>query len=134
MHIDFPTAIAESESDLLRLERSLVHRRIADRVRLLRYLKTRRAQSLRQYAAEFGYSHFQMKCWWRLYARQGLPALVAVHPPGPRPHLTPEARDAVWLRFSTGDLQSYGEARLYLIEHWSITYQSPSALWRALHR
>ena len=80
MWIDYAAQIAQSTTALLALEKRLRGRPTAERVKLLRLLKTRALRSLRAAAPVLGYSGRQLQRWWATYATRGLEALVRWQP------------------------------------------------------
>ena len=60
MRIKYPQAIQESEEELTRLEQSLRGQKPADRVRVLRLLKSGAVKSLKDCAPLVGYSVTQL--------------------------------------------------------------------------
>jgi len=64
MRIIYPKAIQESEEELSRQEQSLRGQKAADRVRMLRLLKSEAVKSLKDCAPLIGYSVSQVTRWW----------------------------------------------------------------------
>ena len=64
MWIDYGVRIAETADELRARERVVRGQRAADRVKLLRLLKSGAARSVRQAAAMLGYSERQAQRWW----------------------------------------------------------------------
>ena len=92
MWIDYGMSIAESVAELQARERAVRGQRAADRVKLVRLLKSGAARSVRQAAATLGYSERQAQRWWACYASGGLAALLDVgRPGGSHQRITPEA-------------------------------------------
>jgi hypothetical protein len=60
MRINYPKAIGESEEDLMSLEQRLRGQKTADRVRMLRLLKSGAVKSLKDCAPMVGYSVIQL--------------------------------------------------------------------------
>jgi hypothetical protein len=60
MRITYPKVIQESEEELTRLEQSLRGKKTADRVRMLRLLKSGAVKSLKECAPLVGYSVIQL--------------------------------------------------------------------------
>jgi transposase len=125
MWINYAAGITQSEDELLRLERRLRHRPTADRVQLLRLLKTRAVRSLRAAAPLLGYSERQVQRWWALYKTGGLEALCA--PPsrqGSRARLSAEALAALHVAMAAGQIARLHEAQAFLRERCGILYHS----------
>ena len=72
MRIKYPKAIQESEEELTRLEQSLRGQKVADRVRVLRLLKSGTVKSLKDCAPPVGYSLSQLVRWSERYRAEGL--------------------------------------------------------------
>jgi transposase len=123
MWIDYGGAIAESEEEPARLERRTRSRASADRVKLLRLLKSGRGRSLRRAAAVLGYSERRAQRWWRRYATGGLAGLLVEAPRGGRrERITPEAWEALGAEMRAGRVARLREARAYLRERFGIAY------------
>src|ERR687883_1370880 len=123
MSIDYSMSIAESVAELQARERAVRGQRAADRVKLLRLLKSGAARSVRQAAATLGYSERQAQRWWARYAHGGLAALVDVgHPGGSRELITPEAWADLSAQMRAGPIGRLKYAQAYLHEHWGIAY------------
>ena len=71
MRIKYPKAIRESEEELTRLEQSFRGQKPADRVRMLRLLKSGVVKSLKDCAPLVGYSLVQVTRWWERYRAEG---------------------------------------------------------------
>jgi hypothetical protein len=92
MRIKYPKAIGESEEELMSLEQSLRGQKTADRVRVLRLLKSGTVMSLKDCAPLVGYSVIQLTRWWERYRAAGLAGMLKQHKPaGKASRLTPEA-------------------------------------------
>jgi hypothetical protein len=63
MWINYRAQILQSPTALLALEKRLRRRPLADRVKLLRLLKTQTVRSLRAAAPVLGYSERQLQRW-----------------------------------------------------------------------
>ena len=123
MWIDYGVSIMETVDALQAQERAVRGRRAADRVKLLRLLKSGEARSLRQAAATLGYSERQAQRWWASYARGGLPAVLEVgRPGGSRERITPEAWADLSARMRAGAIGRLKDAQAYLQKHWGISY------------
>ena len=96
MRIKYPKAIQEREEDLAKLEQRLRGQKPADRVRMLRLLKSGTVNSLKECAPLVGYSVGQLTRWWECYRAQGLAGLLKQHKPvGKHAKLTAEAWEGV---------------------------------------
>ena len=71
MRIKYSQAIQESEEELMRLEQSFRGQKPADRVRVLRLLKSGAVKSLKDCAPLVGYSVTQLTRWWECYRAEG---------------------------------------------------------------
>ena len=123
MWIDYSISITESVAELQARERAVRGQRAADRVKLLRLLKSGAARSVRQGAAMLGYSERQAQRWWECYARGGLAALLDVGwPGGSRERITPEAWADLSAQMRAGAIGRLKDAQAYLRERWGLTY------------
>jgi hypothetical protein len=92
MRITYPKAIGESEEELMSLEQRLRGQKTADRVRMLRWLKSGTVKSLKDCAPLVGYRVIQLTRWWERYRAAGLAGMLKQHKPaGKASRLTPEA-------------------------------------------
>ncbi|HZU87987.1 MAG TPA: winged helix-turn-helix domain-containing protein [Stellaceae bacterium] len=123
MWIDYSTAITESAAELAACEHAARGRRWADRVKLLRLLKSGRERSLRRAAAVLGYTERQVQRWWHAYRADGLAGLLAVRRPGGRrERITPAALAGLEGEMRAGRIARLREAQAYLRERWGIRY------------
>jgi transposase len=123
MWIDYGVRIAETADELRARERAVRGQRTADRVKLLRLLKSGAARSVRQAAAMLGYSERQAQRWWASYARGGLPAVLEVgRPGGSRERITPEAWADLSAHMRAGAIGRLKDAQAYLQKYWGISY------------
>jgi transposase len=123
MWIDDSVAIAESEAALLAQERAARGNRSADRLKLLRLLKSGRERSLAGAAAVLGYSARHAQRWWGVYRRGGLAALLsAPRWGGSRERITPAALQALAAEMRAGRIARLEDARAYLRDRWGIAY------------
>jgi transposase len=121
MWIDY--SITESVTELQARERAVRGKHAADRVKLLRRLKSGAARSVRQAAATLGYSERQAQRWWARYARGGLAALLEVgRPGGSHERITPAAWADLSAQMRAGAIGRLKDAQAYLHEHWGIDY------------
>jgi transposase len=123
MWIDYSMSIAETVAERQARERAVRGQRAADRVKLLRLVKSGAARSMRQAAATLGYSERQAQRWWARYAHGGLAALVDVgHSGGSRERITPDAWADLHAQMRAGAIGRLKDAQAYLQEHWGIVY------------
>jgi transposase len=135
MWIDYGAQILQSPAALLALERRLRGRPTADRVKLLRLLKTRTIRSVRAAAPVLGYSERQLQRWWASYTSRGLEALVRWQPrPGRQEQVPLEAWTALAAEMHAGRVARLTEAQRYLREQWGIAYHSLNGLSQLFKR
>jgi transposase len=135
MWIDYREQIPQSLPALVALEKRLRGLPIADRVKLLRLLKTRSIRSLRAAAPILGYSERQLQRWWGTYTSRGLEALMRWQPrPGRQARVPPEAWTALAVEMRAGRIARLKEAQRYLREQWGITYHSLNGLSQLFKR
>ena len=134
MWIDYTRRIPESVSELAALERRLRGRPTADRVKMLRLLKSGAYRSRRALAPVLGYCERQLQRWWATHQAGGLPALLEYQPRGgQRERLPAQAWTALEAEMEAGRIARLKEAQAYLKEHWGITYHL-SAVARLFRR
>lgn len=135
MWIDYQQAIAESAADLLTLERQCRGAGVADRVKMLRLLKSDAYPSQRQLAAVLGYTERQLRRWWRIYTHGGLTALLHRAPPGGRAErLDAAALVALEAEMKAGRIGRLRDAQQFLAERCGIHYHGVSGLSRLCQR
>ena len=123
MWIDYSAAIAEDTAELAACERAARGRRAADRVKLLRLLKSGQERSVRRAAAVLGYTERQGQRWWRAYREGGLAGLLAVRRPGGAcERITRAALAGLEGEMRAGRIARLREAQAYLREQWDIVY------------
>ena len=130
MRINYPKAIQESEADLLSLEQRLRGQKPADRVRMLRLLKSGTVKSMKDCAPLVGYSLVQLTRWWERYRTAGLSELVKQEKPIGQPcKVTAEAWKGLLAAMRKGDIATMEDARDYLEREWAIHYKNGKSLW-----
>ncbi len=130
MRIKYPQAILESEAGLTKLEQRLRGQKAADRVRMLRLLKSGAVPSLKDCAPLVGYSVGQLTRWWECYRAQGLAELLKQQKPvGKASRLTPEAWAGLLQAMRKGHIATMEDARDYLERAWGIRYKNGKSLW-----
>jgi transposase len=130
MRIKYRQAIKESEEALSQLEQSLRGQKAADRVRLLRLLKSETVPSLKEAAPLVGYSLAQVTRWWERYRAAGLDELLKQPKPvGKSSRLTAQAWEGLMAAMRAGQIASMQDARNYLQEQWGIAYKNGKSLW-----
>jgi transposase len=96
---------------------------VADRVKLLRLLKSGQERSLWRAAAVLGYPERPGQRWWRAYRESGLAGLLVVRRPGgARARITLAALAGLEGEMRAGRIARLREAQAYLREHWDIVY------------
>ena len=129
MRIKYPKAIQESEEELTRLEQRLRGQKAADRVRVLRLLKSGTVKSLKDCAPMVGYSVSQLTRWWERYRAEGLAGMLKQQKPAGKPsRLTPEAWAALLQAMRAGHITTMQDARNYLEREWGISYKNGKEL------
>lgn len=137
MWIYYPDRIQESVDTLLAQERRLRRSAVADRIKMLRLLKSGRYRSQRQLAPLLGHSDRTLRRWWRRYQQQGLAGLLADRRRGGRREsMTAQARQALETAMQAGQIATLEEARRFLEQQFGIVYQGVSGLsrWCKRHR
>jgi transposase len=130
MRIKYPKAIQESEEELTRLEQRLRGQKTADRVRMLRLLKSGTVKSLKDCAPLVGYSLVQVTRWWERYRAEGLAGVLKRQKPaGKASRLTAEAWAGLLAQMRAGHITTMQDARNYLEREWGIVYKNGKSLW-----
>jgi transposase len=130
MRIKYPKAIQESEEELTRLEQRLRGQKAADRVRMLRLLKSGAVKSLKECAPMVGYSVSQLTRWWERYRADGLAEMLKRQKPvGKASKLSPEAWAGLLQAMRAGHITTMQDARNYLEKEWGIVYKNGKSLW-----
>ena len=125
MRIKYPKAIQESEEDLTRLEQRLRGQKAADRVRMLRLLKSGTVKSLKDCAPLVGYSVSQLTRWWECYRAEGLAGVLKQQKPvGQTSKLTASAWEGLMQAMRAGHIATMQDARNYLEREWGISYKN----------
>ncbi len=123
MWIEYASRIRERPSELANHEKRLRGHPTADRVKMLRLLKSQTYRSRRALAPVLGYCERQLQRWWDLYQAGGLSALLEEQPHGGRAEqLSERAWAALEEQLRAGQIARLKEAQAYLQEHWSVTY------------
>ena len=130
MRIKYPKAIQESEEELMSLEQHLRGQKTADRVRMLRLLKSATVKSLKDCAPLVGYSVIQLTRWWERYRAEGLAGLLKQQKKACKAsRLTPEAWAGLLQTMRAGHIATLEDARNYLERAWGIRYKNGKSLW-----
>jgi transposase len=135
MWTDYDAAISQSVPALLALEKRLRGQPVADRVKLLRWLKAQSVRSVRAAAPVLGYCERQLQRWWATYRASGLEALLLWQPaPGRRARVSPEAWTGVEGEMRAGRIARLKDVQHYLQEQWGIDYRSLNGVSQLLKR
>jgi transposase len=135
MWLKYTEQIAESVEELLRWERRLRGHGMADRVKMLRLLKTGEARSRRRLVELLGYCERHLQRWWRVYQRGGLAALVVQRPRGGRrERMTPQAWQSLSAAMEAGQMGGLREVQQHLRKRCGIRYRGVSGVSRLLKR
>jgi transposase len=135
MWLKYAGQIAESAEELLRWERRLRGHSTADRVKMLRLLKSGEAPSRRRLVELLGYCERQLQRWWSVYQREGLAALVVQRPRGGRrERMTPQAWQSLSAAMAAGQVGGLREVQQHLRKQCRISYRDVSGVSRLLRR
>lgn len=135
MWINYLECIDEDLDELRALKQKHRHGPAADRLKMLRLLKSGQSRSQRQAAEVLGYSERQLRRWWQTYRTGGLKALLKIKAPGGSDEkMTPEAWAALEEQMKAGQIARLEDARLFLAEQFEIEYQSLSGISRLFRR
>ena len=130
MRIKYPKVIQESEEELTSLEQRLRGQKTADRVRVLRLLKSGTVKSLKDCAPLVGYSVSQLTRWWERYRAEGLAGVLKrQQPTGKASKLSAEAWAGLQAQMRAGHIATMQDARDYLEREWDISYKNGKSLW-----
>lgn len=136
MWIDYTEEITESVDELRALEKKRASQRsVADRLKMLRLLKSGQCRSQRQAADVLGYSRRQLGRWLNTYRAGGLEALCEVGSPGGKQErVTPEAWEALCEKMKAGEIARLKDAKTFLREEFGVEYKSESGISRLFQR
>ena len=137
MWIPYPKRIGDSIEQLRAQEKRLHDATLADRLKMLRLLKSGRCRSQRQVAPLLGHSERTLRRWWRIYQQEGLAGLLTPASwGGSQERIDASARQALETAMEAGQIATLEDARVFLDTHFGITYQSVSSLsyWCQRHR
>jgi transposase len=135
MGIAYGERITQRPSALVALERQLRGRPLADRIELLRVLKTRTVRSLRAAAPLLGSSERQVPRWWVPYTTAGLEALLSRRPrAGRQEQVRAEAWTALAVERQVGRVARLKEGQRSWHEQWGIDYHSLNGISQLLKR
>lgn len=135
-HIDYPTAISESPEQLRELEKRHRYSHLFQRVRMLRLLKSRRANHLEEAGEALGYSRRQCQRWWNAYARGGLKELLVsrVDERGPQERITEQAWTELSEAMKAGEIATYSSQVREFLAQRSIEYTSADSVGTLMRR
>ncbi len=135
MWIDYAKRIEQSEAELRGQERRRRGRAGAERLKVLRLLKSGTVGSLGAAATVVGYSERQVQRWWQRYRVAGLAGLLEQKPRGGRREpLTPEVWAALTAELAAGRVGRLKEVQAYLEAQWGIRYTSLNGVSRLFQR
>lgn len=135
MRIYYKKAIKEDEDELVRLERRLRGSQQADRIKMLRLLKSSHYTSRIQLAPVIGYSERQLQRWWNTYQEGGIEALLEDKPVGGSDErITPEARQSIEAEIRAGRVTRLRHVQQYLKDRFDIEYRSLQGISDLLRR
>jgi transposase len=135
MWLDYPHCIGESVEQLLTQEKRLRDSTLADRIKMLRLLKSGRYRSQTQLAPVLGHSDRTLRRWWQLYQREGLSGLVTPSKVGgSQERIDASARQVLEAEMKAGQIATLAEARAFLQSHFDIRYRSLSSVSRWCQR
>jgi|SRR5688572_5680470 transposase len=122
MQVAYPELITESVEDLAALERAVRGTAAADRLKLLRWLKSGQEPSVHHAASRLGYSVRCAQRWWACYRDGGVAAVFPKprHRPGER--MSADAWAGLEEEMRAGHLGRLKEVQAYLRERWNIPY------------
>ena len=123
MRLDYAALIAESPDDLAAVERRHRHSPLADRLKMLRLLKSGAARSRRALAGTLGYSERQLHRWFDAYRSGGLDAVLRYEAAGgSAERITPEALAALETEMKAGRVATLKDAQAFLADRFEIAY------------
>jgi transposase len=135
MWLKYTEEIRESAGELAHWERRLRGHRTADRVKMLRLLKSGQTRSRRHLGEVLGYCERQLQRWWRLYRQGGLAALVAERPRGGRrERMTAQGWLSLNAAMEAGQIGGLREVQRHLRKRCGIRYRGVSGISRLLKR
>jgi transposase len=123
MWIDYTQQIQESVSQLEALERQHRGRPTADRIQMLRLLKSGTFRSRRELVPILGYCERQLQRWWASYSDGGLAALLEYQRhTGSQERITAPAWIALNEELGAGRITRLKDAQAYLQTQWNLRY------------
>ena len=129
IHIRYQEVIAETGAALETLEQHWRGTRFADRVRMVRLVKSETAKTMQAYASLLGYSERQLLRWWACYKTGGLDALIEQHLRSGRPsRMTQQAWEQIDAAMQEGQIDTLEATRQFLQSTCHITSKSINAI------
>jgi transposase len=123
MYLNYAELIQEDPGELARLERRYRSGPLADRLTMLRLLKSGAYRSRRALSDVLGYSERHLHRWFATYREGGLTALMAhERPSGRAERVTPEAWAALEEEMRAGRIAGLKQAQRFLEERFSTSY------------
>lgn len=134
-HIDYPTVITESPEELHEHEKRHRYSHLFQRARMLRLLKSAKANHLQEAGEALGYSRRQCQRWWNAYARGGLEELLMsrVDERGPQEMVTEQAWEELAEAMKAGEIATYSQVREFLAGR-GIEYASADSVGTLMRR
>lgn len=134
-HINYPTAISESPEQLRELEKRHRYSHLFQRVRMLRLLKSGKADHLQEAGEALGYSRRQCQRWWNAYTAGGLEELLhsRVDERGPQEMVTEQAWQELEQAMKAGEIATYSQVREFLAGR-GIEYASADSVGTLMRR
>lgn len=123
MYLNYTDLIQESVEELACLEKRHRADPLADRLKMLRLLKSKAYRSRRPLAHLLGYSERQLQRWFDQYRQGGLKALIKrPGAGGSAERISPEAWKALESQMKAGEIARLNDAQRFLREHFTIGY------------
>lgn len=134
-HINYPNAISESPEELRELEKRHRYSHLFQRVRMLRLLKSAKANHLEEAGEALGYSRRQCQRWWNVYVRDGLEELLVsrVDGRGAQELVTEQAWQELERAMKAGEIATYSQVREFLASR-GIEYASADSVGTLMRR
>lgn len=135
MRLNYREQIGESVAELSRRERQARGGPGADRLKMLRLLKSGAVRSRQEVVAVLGYCERQLQRWWTRYRAGGLEALLSEKPHGgSKERMTEQAWSGLTQAMGAGEVATLTDVRRHLRTQCGIVYTGVSGLSRLLKR
>ena len=134
MHIDYPSEIQESVTELQSKEAKSRKSAVLKRLQLLRILKSGQVSNREQAAALIGISSRQASRLWKTYQQQGIAGLCDYQPGGCKEKLTAGQKEQLQQAAAEGQFATLWQACDYVANTFSVRYTQPGiwSLFRAM--